>query len=104
MVRRTDESPEGSDGSGRWDGHSGGEGSSEKTHGERRCDGAVGSDPGRNQAEDERGVRFASAVFDFPERFGAIQGARAHCHRFFAWDNTEHRHGALGLLTPHDAH
>jgi putative transposase len=41
---------------------------------------------------------------DFPERFGAIQDARAHCHRFFAWYNTEHRHGALGLLTPHDVH
>ena len=41
---------------------------------------------------------------DFPARFGAIQDARAHCHRFFAWYNTEHRHGALGLLTPHDVH
>jgi putative transposase len=41
---------------------------------------------------------------DFPERFGAIQDARAHCHSFFAWYNTEHRHGALGLLTPHDVH
>jgi putative transposase len=41
---------------------------------------------------------------DFPERFGAIQDARAHCQVFFAWYNTEHRHGALGLLTPHDVH
>jgi putative transposase len=41
---------------------------------------------------------------DFPERFGAIQDARAHCQVFFPWYNTEHRHGALGLLTPHDVH
>ncbi len=41
---------------------------------------------------------------DFPERFGAIQDARAHGHAFFAWYNTEHRHTGLGLLTPHDVH
>src|SRR5262249_11072340 len=40
----------------------------------------------------------------FPERFGSIQDARAHGHVFFAWYNTEHRHGALGLLTPYDVH
>ena len=36
----------------------------------------------------------------FPERFGAIQDARAHCHIFFPWYNTEHHHSSLGLLTP----
>jgi len=36
---------------------------------------------------------------DFPERFGSIQDARAHGQAFFAWYNTEHRHGALGLST-----
>ncbi len=41
---------------------------------------------------------------DFPERFGSIQDARAFCQVFFAWYNTEHRHGGLGLLTPHDVH
>lgn len=41
---------------------------------------------------------------DFPERFGAVQDARAHCHVFFPWYNTEHRHSGLGLLTPHDVH
>ncbi len=41
---------------------------------------------------------------DFPERFGAIQDVRAHGHVFFPWDNTEHRHAGLGLLTPHDVH
>jgi len=41
---------------------------------------------------------------DFPERFGAIQDARAHCGDFFAWYNSEHHHTGLGLLTPHDVH
>ena len=40
----------------------------------------------------------------FPERFGSIQDARAHCHDFFPWYNTEHHHSGLGLLTPHDVH
>jgi putative transposase len=40
----------------------------------------------------------------FPERFGAIQDARAHCHVFFPWYNTEHHHSSLGLLTPYDVH
>jgi putative transposase len=40
----------------------------------------------------------------FPERFGSIQDARAYCHGFFAWYNTEHRHSSLGLLTPADVH
>jgi putative transposase len=41
---------------------------------------------------------------DFPERFGSIQDARGHCHVFFPWYNTEHRHTGLGLLTPYDVH
>jgi putative transposase len=41
---------------------------------------------------------------DFPERFGAIQDARAHCGDFFPWYNTEHRHSGIGLMTPHDVH
>src|SRR5262249_57334687 len=40
----------------------------------------------------------------FPTRFGSIQDARAHCHGFFAWYNTEHHHVGLGLLTPADVH
>src|SRR5204863_3453134 len=40
----------------------------------------------------------------FPTRFGSIQDARAHCHVFFPWYNTEHHHSALGLLTPADVH
>ena len=41
---------------------------------------------------------------DFPNRFGCIEDGRAHCIDFFAWYNGEHRHGGLGLLTPHDVH
>jgi putative transposase len=41
---------------------------------------------------------------DFPDRFGAYEDAEAFCQRFFPWYNTEHRHGALGLMAPHDIH
>jgi putative transposase len=40
----------------------------------------------------------------FPERFGSIQDARAYCHVFFPWYNTEHHHSGLGLLTPAGVH
>jgi putative transposase len=41
---------------------------------------------------------------DFPDRFGSAQDTRAHCGPFFNWYNCEHRHGGIGLLTPHDVH
>jgi putative transposase len=41
---------------------------------------------------------------EFPERFGSIEDARAHCRVFFAWYNAEHRHSGIGLLTAHDVH
>ena len=41
---------------------------------------------------------------DFPDRFGSIEHGRSHCADFFPWYNNEHRHGGLGLLTPHDVH
>jgi len=41
---------------------------------------------------------------DFPERFGEIEDARAHCADFFGWYNEEHHHVALGMLTPADVH
>jgi putative transposase len=41
---------------------------------------------------------------DFPERFGSLQDARAHCADFFHWYNTEHHHSGIGLLTPSDVH
>ncbi len=41
---------------------------------------------------------------EFPARFGGIEDARAFCVGFFGWYNTQHRHSALGLLTPEDIH
>jgi putative transposase len=41
---------------------------------------------------------------DFPQRFGSLEDARTHCVAFFDWYNREHRHGGIGLLTPHDVH
>jgi putative transposase len=41
---------------------------------------------------------------DFPERFGSFEDAHAHCQRFFAWYNDEHRHSGIGYHTPADVH
>ena len=41
---------------------------------------------------------------DFPDRFGSYEDAETFGQRFFPWYNLEHRHGALGLMTPHDIH
>jgi putative transposase len=41
---------------------------------------------------------------DFPSRFGSIEDARAFCRSFFGWYNAEHRHSALGLMTPEMVH
>jgi putative transposase len=41
---------------------------------------------------------------DFPERFGCLQDARAHCSSFFGWYNDDHRHDGLALHTPRDVH
>ena len=38
------------------------------------------------------------------ERFGSVQDARAHCHVFFPWYNSDHHHARLGPLTSHDVH
>jgi putative transposase len=40
----------------------------------------------------------------FPERFESLEHARDFCRTFFAWYNTEHRHGSLALLTPSAVH
>lgn len=40
----------------------------------------------------------------FPARFGSFEDALAHCERFFAWYNHEHRHGGIANLTPADVH
>ena len=41
---------------------------------------------------------------EFPDRFGAIEDARAFGHVFFPWYNDDHRHSGLGLLTPAMVH
>jgi putative transposase len=41
---------------------------------------------------------------DFPDRFGSIEHARAHCRHFFAWYNCEHHHSGIAMLTPDAVH
>jgi putative transposase len=41
---------------------------------------------------------------DFPERFGSIEDARAHCQQFFTWYNTVHRHSGIAFMTPEAVH
>lgn len=41
---------------------------------------------------------------EFPERFGCIEDARAHCQNFFAWYNDQHCHSGIGYMTPHSVH
>ena len=40
----------------------------------------------------------------FPARFDSIEHARDHCRRFFGWYNHQHRHSAVGLMTPVAVH
>lgn len=41
---------------------------------------------------------------EFPDRFGSLEDARAHCQGFFRWYNHEHHHSGIALLTPHMVH
>lgn len=41
---------------------------------------------------------------EFPDRFGSIADARAHCRIFFQWYNTMHRHSGIGYMTPDTVH
>ncbi len=41
---------------------------------------------------------------DFPDRFGCLLDCQAHCQRFFAWYNDQHRHSGIGMLTPASVH
>ena len=41
---------------------------------------------------------------DYPDRFGSYEDAHGWCRHFFPWYNTEHRHSALGYLTPEVVH
>jgi len=40
----------------------------------------------------------------FPQRFGAIQDARAFCRDFFNWYNKLHHHTGIALMTPEQVH
>jgi putative transposase len=40
----------------------------------------------------------------FPPRFGSLEDARAFCRSFFGWYNGQHRHSAIGLMTPEMVH
>jgi putative transposase len=41
---------------------------------------------------------------EFPDRFGCIEDARAHCRQFFGWYNDCHRHSGIGWMTPQAVH
>jgi putative transposase len=41
---------------------------------------------------------------DFPERFGSLQDARAHCVDFVHWYSHEHYHSGIAYHTPADVH
>ena len=41
---------------------------------------------------------------EFPDRFGSIEDARAHCRQFFQWYNHVHRHSGIALMTPEAVH
>lgn len=41
---------------------------------------------------------------DFPDRFGCMEDARAHCQAFFPWYNRVHRHSGIGYMTPASVH
>jgi putative transposase len=40
----------------------------------------------------------------FPARFDSIEHARAFCRQFFSWYTHQHRHSAIGLMTPDAVH
>ena len=41
---------------------------------------------------------------DFPSRFASIEHGLDFCGKFFHWQNNEHHHWGLGLLTPATVH
>ena len=41
---------------------------------------------------------------DFPAWFDSFEHAQAFCREFFGWYNDQHRHWAIGLLTPQTVH
>ena len=41
---------------------------------------------------------------NFPGRFVDMGAAIDFCRSFFPWNNNEHRHGGIAMLTPADVH
>jgi putative transposase len=41
---------------------------------------------------------------EFPDRFASIEHGKDFCNTFFHWQNHEHHHWGLGLLTPATVH
>jgi len=41
---------------------------------------------------------------EFPKRFSELKHSQRCCRDLFDWYNNEHRHSALGLMTPQDVH
>ena len=41
---------------------------------------------------------------EFPQRFGSLEDGRGFCLNFTRWYNEEHRHSAIGLMTPASVH
>ena len=41
---------------------------------------------------------------DFPDRFGCIEDARAHCQALLPLVQHEHRHSGIGFMTPDGVH
>ena len=41
---------------------------------------------------------------EFPQRFDSFEEAKSFCTTFFQWQNHEHHHWGLGLLTPATVH
>lgn len=80
-----------------------------KTLGEKMIDLGVAQSFSRPRVSNDN--PFSEAAFktlkyrpEFPDRFGSLEDARAHCRRFFGWYNDVHRHSGIGFLTPAMVH
>src|SRR5437016_13773434 len=71
----------------------------QRTESSRCSDPAGGSSPCWNEFTPRRR---AMSEKDIPRILKRINNARAHCHVFFPWYNTEHHHAGVGLLTSFD--
>ena len=42
--------------------------------------------------------------YDYPDRFGSLEDAKAYFRGFVPWYNYEHRHSGIAMLTPATVH